>query len=302
VPDIRVLKQFLHLSESLHFGRSSEALHVSPSTLSRAIARLEESVGAPLFERDNRTVALTDAGRACRLFAQDTVGAWQTLKAEVRAKPGELTGRIRIYCSVTASYAVMATILSEFRQQYPGVEVLLKTGDATFGVDKTLDQEVDLAVAPKPDYFPGQLVFQPVTKTPLVFIAPVIDCPVKALVSKSPINWATVPLVLPEVGLSRKRVDAWFKKAGLTPKIQAEVAGHEAIVSMVGLGIGIGVIPELVLDQNPMAKNITALHDAPKLPDYNVGVVVLEKKLKDPVIRAFWDVTQAVSQVNTIRD
>ena len=298
MPDIRVLKQFLHLSESLHFGRSSEALHVSPSTLSRAISRLEESVGAPLFERDNRTVTLTDAGRSCRLFAQDVVSSWQSLQAEVRVKPGELTGRIRIYCSVTASYAVMSTILSEFRQRYPGVEVLLKTGDATFGIDKTLDQEVDLAVAPKPDYFPSQLVFQPVVKTPLVFIAPVIECPVKTMVSKSPVDWSSLPLVLPEVGLSRKRVDAWFKKAGLKPRIQAEVAGHEAIVSMVGLGIGIGVIPELVLDQNPMAKNIVPMQGAPVLPDYYVGVVVLEKKLKDPVIRAFWDVTQAVSQLN----
>ena len=88
MPDIRVLKQFLHLSESLHFGRSSEALHVSPSTLSRAISRLEESVGAPLFERDNRTVTLTDAGRSCRLFAQDVVSSWQSLQAEVRVLPG----------------------------------------------------------------------------------------------------------------------------------------------------------------------------------------------------------------------
>lgn len=173
----------------------------------------------------------------------------------------------------------------------------MKTGDATFGVDKTLDQEVDLAVAPKPDHLPGQLDFQPVTQTPLVFIAPVIDCPIRHQLAAGAIDWSSLPLVLPEMGLSRKRVDAWFKKGGLVPNIQAEVAGHEAIVSMVGLGVGVGVIPQLVLDHNPMAKNIEILRQAPTLPDYLVGLVVLEKKLKDPVIKAFWEVTQGLAQV-----
>ncbi len=300
MPDLKVLKQFLHLSDSLHFGRSSEALHVSPSTLSRSISRLEHEIGAALFERDNRSVSLTTAGRAFRVFASDTLAAWQTLQSDVRAKSGELTGRVRIYCSVTASYAVMSTILTAFRLQYPGVEVLLKTGDAAYAIDKALDQEVDLAVAPHPDYLPSQLVFQSVVETPLIFIAPEIDCPVRTMVQQPNIDWSTIPLVLPEVGLSRKRVDAWFKKAGLKPRVQAEVAGHEAIVSMVGLGIGIGVVPGLVVDGSPMAKNISRLSNAPELPPYDVGVVVLERKLSDPVVRAFWEVTQSVSPLDIV--
>ena len=54
--DLRDLKTFLHLAESRHFGRSARAMHVSPSTLSRQIQRLEEDLGQPLFVRDNRTV------------------------------------------------------------------------------------------------------------------------------------------------------------------------------------------------------------------------------------------------------
>lgn len=54
--DIRDLKLFLHLAESCHFGRTSKAMYVSPSTLSRQIQRLEEQLGHPLFIRDNRSV------------------------------------------------------------------------------------------------------------------------------------------------------------------------------------------------------------------------------------------------------
>lgn len=63
--DLRDLKTFLHLAESRHFGRSARAMHVSPSTLSRQIQRLEEDLGQALFIRDNRTVTLTEAGKNC---------------------------------------------------------------------------------------------------------------------------------------------------------------------------------------------------------------------------------------------
>lgn len=66
--DLRDLKIFLHLAESRHFGRSARAMHVSPSTLSRQIQRLEDDLGQPLFVRDNRTVTLTEAGKSCVLL------------------------------------------------------------------------------------------------------------------------------------------------------------------------------------------------------------------------------------------
>ena len=77
--DLRDLKTFLHLAESRHFGRSARAMHVSPSTLSRQIQRLEEDLGQPLFVRDNRTVTLTEAGEELRVFAQQTLLQYQQL-------------------------------------------------------------------------------------------------------------------------------------------------------------------------------------------------------------------------------
>ena len=78
--DLRDLKTFLHLAESRHFGRSARAMHVSPSTLSRQIQRLEDDLGQPLFVRDNRTVTLTEAGEELRVFAQQTLLQYQQLR------------------------------------------------------------------------------------------------------------------------------------------------------------------------------------------------------------------------------
>jgi len=78
--DIKTIKLYLHLSESLHFSRTAQAMHVSPSALSRAMQRLEEEVDTKLFQRDNRSVSLTNAGVEYRHFAAQTLDNWSKLK------------------------------------------------------------------------------------------------------------------------------------------------------------------------------------------------------------------------------
>ena len=65
--DIKSLELFLHLSNSLHFSKTAQAKHVSPSTLSRCIQRIEDELGSTLLVRDNRSVTLTVAGNLFRL-------------------------------------------------------------------------------------------------------------------------------------------------------------------------------------------------------------------------------------------
>lgn len=62
--DIRAIKLYLDLCDTLHFSRTATRMHVSPSTLSRTLQRLEDEVGCKLLERDNRSVTLTHAGEA----------------------------------------------------------------------------------------------------------------------------------------------------------------------------------------------------------------------------------------------
>ena len=97
-----------------------------------------------------------------------------------------------------------------------------------------------------------------------------------------------VPMILSEEGLSRQRLDQWFRALGVTPRIYAQVSGNEAIVSMVSLGFGVGVAPRIVLENSPLAERTRPLQVEPALEDYEVGLFTLEKRLTDPVIQAFW--------------
>jgi len=288
--DTRSLKQFVNLADSLHFGRASEAGHVSPSALSRSIKRLENEVGAALFVRNNRNVSLTHAGSLFLGYARDSLSAWDSIRNTLMEESGELHGEISMYCSVTASYSFLFEILARFRREHPRIEIKLHTGDPEDAITRVLSGEEDIAIGARPDYLKAGLAFKSVAVSPLVFIAAKTDADTLRQVKMplDPASWADRPMILPERGLARTRVDEWFRALGVPANIYAQVAGNEAIVSMVSLGFGVGVVPQIVLDNSPLADTVRVLDITPGLEAYDVGLFTLEKKLASLLIKAFW--------------
>ena len=291
--DLHELSLFIHLADTLHFGKTSSACHISPSALSRTIQRLEEEAGERLFIRDNRSVKLSEAGVGYREFARETIDRWETYRSSRATGEGALRGELRLFCSVTASYGVLADLFESFRADYPEVHIRLQTGDAAHSIENVVSGAADLTVAAKPERLPRNLRFKIITTTPLVFIAPVVPCEVSRTIEKSAdpsmLPWRSMPMILAEQALSRRRVDSWFRAKGIHPNVYAEVAGHEAILSMVRLGCGIGVVPELVVENSLFKDEIRVLDISPALEPYQVGLCVHNRRLPLPVVKAFWD-------------
>jgi LysR family positive regulator for ilvC len=284
--DTRSLKQFVNLADSLHFGRASEASHVSPSALSRSIQRLENEVGATLFARNNRSVSLTHAGSLFLNYARDSLGEWDAIRNTLMEESGELHGQISMYCSVTASYSFLFEILTRFRRDHPRIEIKLHTGDPEDAIGRVLAGDEDIAIGVKPKILQAGLAFKPIAVSPLVFIT--AKSHEKTLQQVDTVSWADSPMILPERGLARRRVDEWFRTLGVQANIYAQVAGNEAIVSMVSLGFGVGVVPQIVLDNSPLSETVRVLDVQPGLEAYEVGLFTPEKKLVSPIISAFW--------------
>ncbi|HEY3982827.1 HTH-type transcriptional activator IlvY [Cedecea sp.] len=289
--DLRDLKTFLHLAESRHFGRSARAMHVSPSTLSRQIQRLEDDLGQPLFLRDNRTVTLTEAGEQLRQFAQHTLLQYQQMRHTLGQQGPSLSGELHLFCSVTAAYSHLPPILDRFRAEHPSVEIKLTTGDAADAVEKVDSNEADLAIAGKPESLPPGVAFSMLENLSVALIAPALPCPVRAQVSQPEPDWAKIPFIMPEQGPVRRRIELWFRRQKISnPVIYATVAGHEAMVSMVALGCGVALIPEIVLENSPepVRNRVLILERNDEKTPFELGVCVQKKRLNEPLISAFW--------------
>lgn len=285
--DTHDLQVFVNLTNTLHFGRAGDLSHLSRSAMTRTIQRLESEVGAALFRRDNRRVSLTPAGQTLRRYATDILLRWREGMDHARQENEHLQGELRLYASVTACYTILPEILSRFRAGYPMVNIALRTGDAASALRRVRTEDIDVSVAALPDELPAEIHAIVVADTPLVFVGPNIDCEVKRLVDEGIHRWDTVPLIVAEKGLARERLDSWYRDHGIRPRIYAQVSGNEAILAMVSLGFGLGVVPRLVLSQSPVRAEITEIPDSPDLSPYEVAVVTQSARADSPIIRAF---------------
>jgi len=284
--DDKVLRHFIALSKLLHFGKAAEFCHISSSALSRSIQALEDELGAKLFVRDNRHVSLTREGKEFLSQDQPLLNQWQQVRESVGKKSHELAGELKIFCSVTASYSFLYDILHEFRKRQPNIEIKLNTGDPAQGISRIRDGLEDIAIAALPEKLPRGVNFTRIQRTPLLLIA---ERESAEAFHRNPRHfWQSTPLILSMEGLSREKTLAWFERHKIEPHIYAQVAGNEAIVSMVSLGFGVGVVPEIVLDNSPLKHRVTALPINTAIGDFDVGLFALSKRLKEPLVQEFW--------------
>lgn len=286
--DVRSAQLFLHLASSLNFAKTSDQMFVSPSTLTRVIQRLEQELNTSLFERDKRTVRLTAAGERVQRFVRLWLDEWHQLQLDLQLTSAELSGTLRIFCTVTASYSHLPALLDKFRLQCPKAEIQLTTGDASAALERIRADEADVAIAAYPEHFPPTMFFQSICMVPVRLIAPVIPCRVNDLLAQPAINWNEVPMIVPEHGPARSRFDKWLADKAITPAVVAKVDGHEAMVSMVALGSGITIVPEPVLLHSPVRERVRILEPEYQYKPLELGVCMLHKRREEPLIKAFW--------------
>lgn len=292
--NIKHLQLFIHLCDSKSFSKTAAAMHISPSALSRQIQKLEQEAEQQLFLRDNRSVALTLAGKKLLPVAMKIITEWQQFQSMFSTKDNELVGEIRLFCSVTASYSHLPDLLSEFRLRHPLIELKVSTGDPAQAIDKILSNDADIAISALPEQLPSKVDFSPISEIPLSVIAPSGTSSFADTLQQQSPDWSSVPFIVPEAGTARERVNTWFKAMRIKPNIYAQVSGHEAIVSMVALGCGVGIAPDVVINNSPVRDKIERLKLAPIKP-FELGVCCLRSQLENPLIKALWDVAEGNS-------
>lgn len=287
------LSVFLHLADSLHFARSAKAAGMSPSALTRFVQRLEEELGQPLFQRTRRSVTLTRAGEIFRDHARAQLAGHARLLEALAAEKQAPTGELRIACTVTACHSVLPRLLARCRARYPGIHLQLSTSDAARCLQGLENDEVDLAVVPEPDRPASELRFVRLAFTELAFIAPTSEAELARRASLGGSHWSGLPVILPRRGLERERIDAWLEEQGARPDVYAEVDGNEAILALVALGCGVGIVPELVRKDSPLRGRIEQVEVRRPPRGYHVSLCAKSRTLSRRTAAALWELAPA---------
>lgn len=268
----RELELFLHLGRSLNYGRTSLECHVSAATLTRTIQRLEGRVGARLLDRGPRGVVLTAEGRRFTTYAERTLELWADYQAG-SDEPQGLSGELRIFATVTACQTLLPKLLGPLRTAHPQIRLSLRTGDAAAALARLDEGEVDAAVAGIPKRLPQTMVTRTVAVTDLVLVK-AHDTP------------SDGPYVVPARGLVREAAFRWFRNLRVKPTIAAEPDGHEALLALVALGCGVGVVPRLVLESSAVRDQLEEL--PADLEPLTIGLCARRADLHRPLVAALW--------------
>ncbi len=239
--------------------------------------RLEADLGHRLLERGPRGVWLTAEGHRFRAYAVQALELWRSYREE-HPDPAQLTGRLALFATVTACQALLPDLLAPFRAAHPQVRLDLRTGDAAAALARLDEGEVDAAVAGLPARLPEPLVGRTLAVTELV--------PVTARDRPDP--GLRGPFVLPQRGLVREAADRWFRARGTAPDVACAPDGHEALLTLVALGCGTGVVPRLVLEHSAVRDRLAVVAADPAPEPFPIGLCVRRTDLRRPLVAALW--------------
>lgn len=120
--ELRQLKYFVRIAETLNFSEASRTLYVTQSTLSQQIKSLEEELGSLLFQRDSHSVTLTESGQMLLPLARQTLMDASSCKEQIKDLQEMLTGELNI--GVTYSFSpILTETVKNFMKEYPGVKL-----------------------------------------------------------------------------------------------------------------------------------------------------------------------------------
>ncbi|HCF3651190.1 LysR family transcriptional regulator [Pseudomonas aeruginosa] len=245
--ELRHLRYFIAVAEELHFGRAAERLGISQPPLSQQIQALEEEIGARLFERTNRRVELTDAGR---LFLDESRQVLAQVDKAVllarRAHLGEL-GELKIGFTSSAPFtSTIPSSIHAFRKAYPDVHLDLQEMSSRQVLKALLEESLQVGVI-RPLALPDAVHWVELFREPLVAVLRA-DHP---LAAGSEDGLAIAALAEePFVFFPRSygtglydQVIALTRQAGFSLRIAQEASEAMTIIGLVSAGLGVSILP-----------------------------------------------------------
>ncbi len=271
---------FIKTVEYGSFTKAAEILSYSQSGISRMINDLESEWKVSLLERGRNGVRLTSDGMKLLPYAKSVCDDFQKLQMQVDELNGLQSGLIRIGTFSSVATHWLPNIIKAFQKDYPNIDYELLLGDYTEIEEWIAEGRIDCGFLRLPTRPEFEIIF--LEQDRLLAILPqnhpLADCkkfPVSALCND--------PFLLLEKG-AKAEISEIFTRCGICPKVHFTTWDDYAIMSMVENGLGISILPELILKRIPykiVAKEL-------EVPAYRkIGLALRDKKTASLAVKRF---------------
>ncbi len=271
--DIKQLRSFIAVANTLNFGRAARQLYLSQSALSIQIQNLETHLGVPLFERNRRSVRLTAAGEAVLADSEELL---QRI-ADIELRAGKIgsgeVGHLRIGFVASATEPMIPAIVLAFRKLYPGVNLDLKNMPTVQQIDALKTGSIDVGFVRLPVSADG-LSIESIHREPFAMVLPKTHslASEKALTVR---QLAGEPFIAYGRKWAPSFYDHWTaicRNAGFIPNVVQEVAEMETALLLVAAGLGVAILPEGIARRSLSGLKVKPLTTEKAISEIGVAV------------------------------
>jgi DNA-binding transcriptional LysR family regulator len=284
--ELRHIRSFLSIAETLHFGRTAELIHISQPAISLQIRALEEEVGVRLFERNRRKTTLTAAGSA---FRDDAAAALSQLEQAIRRARLTATGKLgllRIGFVSTAGNEIVPNIVRQFRKSNPEVEFSLRNILTAEQVQMLESGSLDVGFLRMPVDEHSALDVVTVHREPFVLVVPSSH----KLAKRKRVRLREVAgqdFVMYERTYALGFHDLMFgilRDAGIVPNVTQTAVEIPTLISLVASGMGITIMPASVVKH--YVASVVACGILDRIPMTEIALAV-SKQFRTEVVDNF---------------
>lgn len=283
---LKQIESFLAVARTLSFSQAAEQIHLSQPALSANIRRLEETVGARLFDRDTRTVALSMVGAAFMPIATGLMDNVDHGLAHIQDILAGQQGRLNIAVAPSVAAGVLPDILVRFMADHPRIQLRVHDVLSQGCVDMVRSGAADLALMPMRsdvEDLSQQLLF----RDPIV----VLCAPHHPLAGRRNLQWKDIipcQLIVRSTDSSvRQLLDAQYLLHGAVLRPAFEVAHVGTVLGLIVAGLGIGILPSSVMRTVNMDGLVTCHFAKRSTPYWSICACTPKNRSSPPTVEFF---------------
>jgi len=256
--NLEQLGSFVEVARLGNFTRAAEQLHLAQPSLSRQIAALEADLGAELFLRARGGSRLTAAGESLLPLARRMLADAESARRELAELAGLQRGAVRLGATPTLCISLVAEVLAVFHAAHPNVELHLSEQGSRQLLDELEAGELDIALITTSDSASTQRhTVTPLLVEELVVVSSAAAPPISTREAVRLDDVAALPqIVFADSYDLRSTTDAAFRTAALAPHVVLEGAQMDAVLRFVELGLGVAIVPAMVLIDRPQLRSV----------------------------------------------